>query len=208
MERPVRSGAVPHALRGREHRLDDRLVTGAAAEIAGEGVAHVGLGRRGHAVEQLDGGEDHARRAVAALERMVPRELLLQWMERAVAREALDGCDRVTRGLHTEHEAGARAAAVEEDRARATDTVLAAGVRTGEAALLTEHVEEQLARLGAHIVSDTVDAEAVLDHLTHRPGILRAHYHNRSADAAICAAHSRREEACAELMLPRRPRPR
>src|ERR1044072_9424296 len=61
------------------HRVEDFHVAGAAAEITGESFADVGLGRVGHAFEEADGGEHHARRADAALRgaalapRLLPR---------------------------------------------------------------------------------------------------------------------------------------
>src|SRR6185295_9659728 len=56
--------------RGRvHHRAHDLVVARAPAEIAGEPVAHLGLGRIGRALEQGLRGHQHARGADAALER-------------------------------------------------------------------------------------------------------------------------------------------
>ena len=57
---------------------DDAVVGAAAAEIAGERLAHVGFGRLRLAVEQLLGRHDHAVDAVAALRRLLVDEGLLQ----------------------------------------------------------------------------------------------------------------------------------
>src|SRR3972149_5861891 len=48
--------------------VDDVLVAGAAAEVAGDGAADFGFARVGVSREQRRPGENHSRRAVAALE--------------------------------------------------------------------------------------------------------------------------------------------
>src|SRR5437868_15369143 len=55
-------------LRGLLHRLHDVGVPGAAADVALEPGADLGLARIGVALEQVAGGDDHARRAEAALQ--------------------------------------------------------------------------------------------------------------------------------------------
>ena len=50
-----------------KHRVDDRLVAGAAADVAGDRLDHVVAARIGIGVEQRLGGDDHAGRAEAAL---------------------------------------------------------------------------------------------------------------------------------------------
>ena len=57
-------------------------------------------------------------------------------------RDALDGGDLMAVGLHREHQAGARRASVEEDRAGAADAVFAAEMRAGEAELMAEEIGE------------------------------------------------------------------
>ena len=56
-----------HVGGGGEDGVDDRLVAGAAADIAGDRVDHLGPVGIGIAVEQRLGGDDHARGAEAAL---------------------------------------------------------------------------------------------------------------------------------------------
>ena len=63
------------------HGADDLVVAGAAAEIAGQPVAHLGLGRIGIALQQRLGGDEEAGRADAALQRGVLEELALQRMQ-------------------------------------------------------------------------------------------------------------------------------
>jgi len=63
-EQGLRRGA---ALCGLQHRVDDLVVAGAAAEVAGESLAYLGLGRVGVAVKQRLGRHQHAGGAEAAL---------------------------------------------------------------------------------------------------------------------------------------------
>src|SRR5215471_4923439 len=68
----------PELGRGPQHRLHDVLVTGAAAEVAGQRPAHFFLGRVGIGVEQGLGGQHHARGAEPALQPVFLFEALLQ----------------------------------------------------------------------------------------------------------------------------------
>ena len=62
-------------------------------------------------------------------------------------RDALDGEQLVAVGLHREHQAGARRAAVEQDGAGAADAVLAAEMRAGEPELVAHEIGERHAHL-------------------------------------------------------------
>src|SRR5262249_15068131 len=57
-----------HARRGQPDRVDDALVSGAAAQIGRDRLADLLLARRGMVPEQLVREHQHARRAEAALE--------------------------------------------------------------------------------------------------------------------------------------------
>src|SRR5262249_30587466 len=107
---------------------------------------------------------------VAALEGVMLREFVLQRVQLVPVGEALDGRDLVTARLDPEQEARAGAAPIEEDRARAADTVLAPRVRAVQSHVLSEHVQQQLARFGAHLVAPPVDRECVVE--CQRPSIL------------------------------------
>src|SRR5262249_50600678 len=72
-------------------RLDDVDVAGAAAEVAGDRLADVGLGRIGVLREQRAAGHHHAWRAVAALEPVLLPEALLDRVELVVFLQTLDG---------------------------------------------------------------------------------------------------------------------
>src|SRR5690348_15458265 len=91
LTRAIAASGAAH-LGGRiEHGADNLVVAGAAAEVAGEPVARLGLGRIRIAVEQRLGGDQNAGRAEAALQRRVLEELSLQRMQLLPARHALDG---------------------------------------------------------------------------------------------------------------------
>src|SRR4029453_4696769 len=68
----------PQPLRRVECRGDDILIAGATAQIAGNGDAHLLLGRVWIVAQELDERRQDARRAEAALEAMVFMEGLLQ----------------------------------------------------------------------------------------------------------------------------------
>src|SRR5262245_19425417 len=80
-------------------------------------------------------------------------------MELAVLREALDRDQLRAVGLHREHQAGARGLAVDQDRARTTNAVLAADVRPREAEVLADEVDQQLARGAAALAWHAVDRQ-------------------------------------------------
>ncbi len=146
-----RTSAVPVALtrspsRCEPHRVEDLLVAGAAAEVAGERLADLGLARRGVAREQVVRRHDQARRAEAALHRARLEEGLLDRMEtRPRRRQALDGHDRRALGLAREHEARAHQRPVQVHRAGAALALLAGVLRARQAHPLAQHVQQALA---------------------------------------------------------------
>src|SRR5205814_7889432 len=102
------------------------------------------------------GGEhQEARRAVAALQRVVLHERALQGMQLVAAREARGGADLLALRLHGEHQAGARRLVVDEHGARAADAVLAAGMRL-------QRVGQRAARLELQRALRSVDFEPYL----------------------------------------------
>src|SRR5580700_11971844 len=68
---------------GEQHRLDDVLVAGAAAEVAVEAGSHLGLVQPLAALDEIQRAHDHAGRAEAALKRVGLLERRLQRMQRA-----------------------------------------------------------------------------------------------------------------------------
>src|SRR5437764_7335230 len=73
------------------HRLDDVLVAGAAAQVAGQRPAHLLLGGIRVLLEQGRGGHHHARGAETALESVLLLETLLERMQLTGTGQALDG---------------------------------------------------------------------------------------------------------------------
>ena len=113
---------------GVQDGIDDGLIAGAAADVAGNRLDHLFARRRGHLVEQRLGGHQHAGRAVAALGGEAVHEGLLQGMEMAVADAAyrLDG--PALDGLG-EDQAGKLRLAVDQHRAGAAGALAAAVFR-------------------------------------------------------------------------------
>ena len=82
---------IVHApLDGRADRRDDVLVAGAAAEIAGQALADLVVGRERVFPQQVGRRHQHAGRAEAALQRVMLAERLLQRVELLRCAEALD----------------------------------------------------------------------------------------------------------------------
>src|SRR3954468_2155235 len=94
----IRLSLVSGALDG----VDDVLVAGAAAEVAGDTLADLALRRRRIVLEHRHGRHDHPRRAVAALQAVFLPERLLQGMQLTVPGEAFDGRDLGAVGLDGE----------------------------------------------------------------------------------------------------------
>src|SRR5919198_26971 len=140
--------------------LDDVLVAGAAAQVALEPAPDLVVGQPvAVRAEKLDAGHDHPRRAEAALERVALPERLLQRMQLAVLRQALDRRDLAAVGLDGEHGARLHREPVDVDRAGAADGRVAADLRSGEPEVVAEEVDEQRPRLDLRLVPDAVDGE-------------------------------------------------
>ena len=149
-----------HALGGQCNGLDDLGVAGAAADVAGDGLDDLRARRRGIAGQQRMRGEDHRRRAIAALHAVGLAERVLNGRELArPRRHALDGGDGIAVGLHREHQARAHRRAVDEHGAGTADAVLAAGMRAGEQQPFAQAVEQARARLDLDRVRLSIHAE-------------------------------------------------
>src|SRR5215204_7336264 len=97
--------------------LHDVLVARAAAQVPLQAFPYLLLGRVGIFLQQADGGHDHARRAVAALQTVRLVEGLLHRMPHTVIRDAPDGGDLVPVGLHRQYRARLDRLPVDMDRA-------------------------------------------------------------------------------------------
>lgn len=83
-----------------------------------------------------------ARRAVAALERIMIDERLLQRLQRSIRREAFDRRDRGTIGHDRKREAGIDAPPIHQDCARAALPVIAALLCASQVEMVPQHVEQ------------------------------------------------------------------
>ena len=145
---------------GCEHRLHDLPVARAPAEHAAERVEHFRLGRWAEAAEQGARGHEHARCADPALRGAVLVKRLLQTARHAVRRQSFHGGDRSVRDLPQRHEARADLFTVEENRARAAVSRVAADLGAGQSEIVAEHAAEACRRRSAGLDRLAVDAKA------------------------------------------------
>ena len=95
--------------------LDDLAVTGAPAMVAGDGPSNVVVGRPRVLRQQGVGRDQHARRAVAALQGMGLPEAVLQEAQATVGLgKTLDRPERMPVSLHGENQAGAHGLAIQQ----------------------------------------------------------------------------------------------
>src|ERR1700741_1777574 len=111
---------------GRRHfddSLDDSGITGAAAQVPGQHLAHLRLTRRGDAPQKIRRRKKDSRRAEAALERMMAAKRRLEIAELALfdrvadRDEPFDRADVAAVGAHRKREAAALSSPVDEDGA-------------------------------------------------------------------------------------------
>ena len=142
--RPVDGAGVDHLAHGLPgppalvcpgsgHRLDgvdDGVIAGATTVVAREVLADCRARRHraglGGVAQQLGGGHQHARRAVAALAGVADDERILQVADFAGVGQAFDGLDGCAIKAGREDQAAAHDQAVHAHRAGAADAVLAA----------------------------------------------------------------------------------
>src|SRR6267378_2170345 len=151
--------------------VDDGLVAGAAAVVSGNMVSDLFSGTLLLLQKQILSGHQHSRRAEAALQRVLLVKGLLQRLQLAGIRKALDGVHPAAVRLHGEHQAAAHDIAVDPQGACAAHPVLAADVRAREAQLIAQEVDEVLPRRNA-----TAYPRAVHDH-----GGIYSVFHARSS---------------------------
>ena len=155
----MRRRSAAQALRRVERRLDDPGIAGAAAQIAGERLAHVLLARFRLFPQQLGQRDQHARRAEAALQAVIVDKGLLQNRQLAVGRKALDRRHLAVVRLHRKHQARARRVAVDQHRAGAAHAVLAAEMRAGEVEFVAQEIGERQPRIDHACVGLAVDRD-------------------------------------------------
>src|SRR5262249_38299577 len=148
------------------HRLDDVVVAGAPAKVALEPVADFLLRRPRTALEEIDGGHDHPRRAETALQPVVLLERGLHRVEQAVLRQPLDGGDVRPLGLAHQHLAALHPLPVDHHHAGAALAGVAADVGPGEPEVLAQELHEERAWLDVDGPGLTVDLQGDRGHET------------------------------------------
>src|SRR5260370_1869042 len=153
-------------------------VAGTAADIAGELMADLALGRVRVLRKQLPDGHDHARRAKAALQGMVLMESRLNRMQSATAgRESFDRRDRRTVRHHGENRAGFDRLSIDIDGAGAALRGVAADMGPCETEIVSKQMNQKLARFQRSGVTHAVNVDrhdvilfVVIDHSFLRGG--------------------------------------
>src|ERR1051325_723099 len=160
--------------RGFFDRRNYVAVTRAAAKIAGDRFFDLLVARLAAFAEQTVSRHEHARRAVAALHRVVFPEGFLQRMEPFVLRQTFHRDDFVAIRLHGENHARLDRSAVPHDRARAAAPDHAAYVSAGESQGVAQKMREQRPRLRLARVFLAIYFERnSLSHGPHSPALSR-----------------------------------
>src|SRR5262249_42940468 len=168
-ERPRHRSALPRRAEragGRRRGCDDVLVTGAATEISGDRLANLGVRRIGELAQEAGQRHEEARSAESALQTVGLTKGLLERIEPPPVGEALDGLDVAAVHLNGEQQAGPHGRPIDDDRARAAHTVLAAEMGSGQLEVVAQEVGERLPGFHGPLVDSSVDGDAnrALDH--------------------------------------------
>src|SRR5437879_2876636 len=156
-DRGLLARRAAHRLGGGLDGLDDVHVAGTPAEVAFESPPDLVFGRVRVLREQIRGGHDEARRAVAALQAVLVPERLLDRVQLAILGHALDRGQALALGLDRKQGAALDGVAVDQDRARAALAGVAPDVSAREAEVVTQMVSEQQASLDLVLVPAAVD---------------------------------------------------
>ena len=157
------AGMASHVMLGlgdAVNRIADRTVAGTAAQIAFQRMRQV----RPSLVIERGSRHDHARCAIAALERLRVEERLLHRMQCAVLRETLDRGHHASGGTEGRHQAGMDRRAVEPHRAGAAISRIAALLYAEDAAVAQECAQalSGLRLGGKELAVDVVDQTSVI----------------------------------------------
>src|SRR5260370_9775628 len=126
------------------HRVHDLRVSGAAAEVALQrGADRHAVGTR-LPVEEGERGQEHARRAKAALHGAVAHERVLERMQASVALESAQGRAGAAAQPGRQHQAARRRAPVEQHGADAAHALVAALLDVEDAERVAQQLEERL----------------------------------------------------------------
>ena len=96
----------------------------------------------------------------------------LHWMEIAVFFKTLDGRDLIARMHHGERQAAVDALSVDDDGAGAALSLVAALLRTGQAEMLTQGIEQRYAGIEIKSVAPSIDSQRHV-FVGHRCGFCR-----------------------------------
>src|ERR687898_47282 len=124
----------------------DVLVARAAAQVPFQAFPDLLLRRVGVLLQQADGGHDHARRAITALQTVRLVECLLHRMPHTVLRDAPDGGDLVPVGLHRKDRARLDRLPVDVDRAGPATGRVTPSVHAPYPKVLPEMMEQEQPR--------------------------------------------------------------
>src|SRR5215218_7580634 len=127
--------------------LHDVLVARAAAQVPFQALPYLLLCRVRILLEQADGGHDHARCSVAALQNVRLVEGLLHRMPHTVLRDAPDGGDLVPVSLHRQDRARLDRLPVDVDRAGPATGRVASRMYAPDPQVLSEMVKQEQPRL-------------------------------------------------------------
>ena len=137
----IGGGQLGHRFRD---TLEDRCVSGATTQVAGELLFDLRC-RRGRVVrQQALHRHEESRCAESTLECVALPHRLLDEPQFITVAQRLDGLDVRSLRLHRQHQAGPDGLTVDRHRARTTHTVLAAEMRAGE----PEVIAQQLSQAG------------------------------------------------------------
>ena len=130
------------------HRIHYLLVAGAAAQVAADRLADLRLIRVRVVRYQRMAGNQHAARAVAALQGVLFTKRVLYFGELPALRcQAFHGGDLHAVSLHGKHAAGAHRVAAQQHRASPAHAVLAAHMGAGQPQVVAQKVHQRSAWL-------------------------------------------------------------
>src|SRR5262245_39745677 len=151
-ESPVSLGVATHRLSGRNDRIDDAGVAGAAADMTAELLPHGAGIRAAHAQKDIARHDQHAGRTEPALQAMTRVELAAKGLDDGIVVESFQGLNRLTVADDSQPKTRASGFAVDDDGARAARSVLAPEMGGGQAAASAQEIRKRFPRL--HVAGD------------------------------------------------------
>src|SRR6201997_1728668 len=173
--------------------FENRCVSRATAQVAGELLFDLRRRRRRVVRQQAPHRHEESRCAERALECVALPHRLLDEAQAVTVAEGLDGLDDRSLRLHRQHQAGPDGLTVDRHRARATHTVLATEMRTGQPEVVAKQFGQGGATLDHRALVPIVDPEGDLWHQTPACSVVRATASaspRRVSTPATCALYS------------------